>query len=127
MTGKNKPTDSELQILNVLWQLGQCTVREVHAELSKTRDIGYTTVLKLMQIMHEKNLVARNESKRSHVYRARNGEEAVQKQLLKDLINRAFGGSTEKLVMRALAGKKTSPEELARLRELLDEHEGENE
>ncbi len=127
MAAKNKPTDSELQILNVLWQLGQCTVREVHAELSKSREIGYTTVLKLMQIMHEKKLVARNESSRSHVYRALSREAVVQKQLLRDLINRAFGGSTEKLVMRALSDKKTSHEELARLRDLLDQHEGADE
>ena len=127
MAAKNKPTDSELQILNVLWQLGQCTVREVHAELSKSREIGYTTVLKLMQIMHEKKLVTRNESSRSHVYRALSREAVVQKQLLRDLINRAFGGSTEKLVMRALSDKKTSHEELARLRDLLDQHEGADE
>jgi len=98
-------------------------VRQVHDRLRQTRDIGYTTVLKLMQIMTEKELVTRDETKRSHLYRAKRREEVTQKQLVADLLQRAFGGSTEKLVMRALAAKKTSREEIAQIRKMLDELE----
>ncbi len=122
MAKKNqKPTDAELEILGTLWEIGPATVRQVHDRLSQTRDIGYTTVLKLMQIMTEKELVTRDETNRSHLYRAKRRAEVTQKQLIADLVQRAFGGSTEKLVMRALAAKKTSREEIAQIRKMLDE------
>lgn len=119
-----RPTDAELAILRVLWQRGPCTVRQVHDELSQHRDTGYTTILKLMQIMTDKGLLIRDESERSHVYRARVKESVTQKQLVKDLVSRAFGGSTEKLVMQALSSKKASAQEIADIRKLLDKLEG---
>ena len=113
-----RPTDSELGILRVLWDRGPSTVREVHEAL---RDgSGYTTILKLMQIMTEKGLVVRDESQRAHVYSARATQEKTQRQLVTDLLDRAFGGSPAQLAMQALSTKKTSPEELAELRRLLD-------
>ena len=119
-----RPTDAELEILNVLWQLGPATVRQVHTELTKQRDVGYTTILKFMQIMTDKGLLKRDESQRSHVYQARQKEVATQRQLVKDLMARAFGGSTEKLVMQALASKKAKPDEIAEIRRMLDEIDG---
>ena len=119
-----RPTDAELAILNVLWAQGACTVRDVHERLSQERDMGYTTVLKLMQIMFDKGLVTRDESQRSHIYKARQKEQTTQRMLVTDLLARAFGGSTEKLVMQALAAKKASKDELAEIRRLLDELEG---
>jgi len=119
-----RPTDGELEILRVLWSLGPSTVRQVHGELSQKRDVGYTTMLKLMQIMTDKGLLLRDESQRSHVYRARQKEAVTQKQLVKDLVSRAFGGSTEKLVMQALSSKKATAQELADIRKLLDDMEG---
>lgn len=119
-----KPTDSELAILRVLWRFGPATVRAVHDELSRAQETGYTTVLKLMQIMTEKGLVKRDESERSHVYKSSFSEEQVQRQLVGHLLDRAFGGSAQKLVMQALAAKKSSPNELAEIRRLLDEMEG---
>jgi BlaI family transcriptional regulator, penicillinase repressor len=119
-----RPTDAELTILNVLWAQGACTVRDVHERLSQDRDMGYTTVLKLMQIMFEKGLVTRDDSQRSHVYKARQKEQTTQRMLVTDLLARAFGGSTEKLVMQALSAKKASKEELAEIRRLLNELEG---
>ena len=118
-----RPTDAELAILNVLWAQGACTVRDVHEQLSQVRDMGYTTVLKLMQIMFDKGLVTRDDSQRSHVYKARQKEQTTQRMLVTDLLARAFGGSTEKLVMQALAAKKASKDELAEIRRLLDELE----
>ena len=120
---QQKPTDAELEILGTLWETGPATVRQVHDQLSQSRDVGYTTVLKLMQIMMEKGLVVRDETNRSHLYRARRREEVTQKQLVTDLVKRAFGGSTEKLVMRALSAKKTTREEIAQIRKMLDELE----
>jgi predicted transcriptional regulator len=120
VTKKPLPTDAELSILAVLWRLGPSTVREVHEALRPTQGTGYTTVLKLMQIMAQKGLVARDESQRSHVYRALTGEEQTQRRLLGDLIDRAFSGSASQLVMRALSVKRSSPEELAEIRALLD-------
>ncbi len=120
-----RPTDAELAILNVLWERGPSTVRDVHDALSKTQATGYTTVLKLMQIMTEKGLVVRDESERAHVYEARYSEQRTQRQLLTDLADRAFRGSPAKLVMQALSGRKTSAEELNAIRELLDTLEGE--
>jgi len=119
-----RPTDAELDILSVLWERGACTVRDVHSTLSEWRDVGYTTVLKLLQIMTDKGLVVRDESQRSHVYRARQRETTTQKQLVRDLVKRAFGGSTEKLVMQALSSQKASTEELAEIRRMLDELDG---
>jgi predicted transcriptional regulator len=118
-----RPTDAELAILRVLWGRGPSTVREVHDELSHERGTGYTTVLKLLQIMFEKGLVERDESERAHVYRPRQSEEQAQRGLVTDLLDRAFGGSAQKLVMQALTAKKASPEELAEIRRLLDELE----
>ncbi|CAN5334096.1 MAG: BlaI/MecI/CopY family transcriptional regulator [Pyrinomonadaceae bacterium] len=119
-----RPTDAELEILNVLWRRGPATVREVQAELRKSKPaMGYTTVLKLMQIMAEKNLVRRDERQRAHVYEARLAEEQTQAQLVGDLLERAFKGSAKKLVLQALSSKKASAEELAEIRQLLDDFE----
>jgi predicted transcriptional regulator len=120
-----RPTDAELAILSVLWDRGPSTVREVHDALSGTHDTGYTTVLKLLQIMTDKGLVVRDESQRAHVYASRLGEQKTQRQLLGDLVDRAFGGSPAKLVMQALSGTKASAEELAAIRHLLEKLEGE--
>jgi predicted transcriptional regulator len=119
-----RPTNAELDILSALWECGPCTVRDVHTTLSEVRDVGYTTVLKLLQIMTDKGLVVRDESQRSHVYRAKQRETTTQKQLVRDLVKRAFGGSTEKLVMQALSSQKASAEELAEIRRMLDELDG---
>ena len=119
-----RPTGAELEILNVLWQRGACTVRDVHQAISRTKPAtGYTTVLKLMQIMAEKGLVRRDESQRAHVYEARLAREQTQRQLIGDLLERAFDGSATKLVMQALSAKKASAEELSSIREMLDEFE----
>jgi predicted transcriptional regulator len=121
---KPRPTDAELEILNVLWQRGACTVRDVHQAITRTRpSMGYTTVLKLMQIMAEKKLVRRDESQRAHVYEARLAREQTQRQLIGDLLDRAFEGSATKLVMQALSAKRASAEELSTIREMLDEFE----
>jgi predicted transcriptional regulator len=121
-----RPTDAELAILSVLWERGPATVREVHDALSsQTHETGYTTILKLLQIMTEKGLVVRDESQRAHIYEARYSEQKTQRQLLTDLMERAFGGSPAKLVMQALSSQKTSAEELDKIRELLVTLEGE--
>jgi BlaI family transcriptional regulator, penicillinase repressor len=116
-----RPTDAELEILRVLWEHGPATVRQVHEVLAHTRDTGYTTTLKLMQIMADKGLVTRDESARTHVYEARVSQEHTQRQLLTDLVDRAFGGSAAELVMRALSSHKTSNQELREIRKLIDE------
>jgi predicted transcriptional regulator len=118
-----RPTDAELAILRVLWERGPATVRDVHEALQSTQASGYTTVLKLMQIMTDKGLVERDETQRAHVYRATSSQRSTQRQLLGDLVDRAFGGSPAKLVLQALAGRRTSPEELHEIRQLLDELE----
>ena len=120
-----RPTDAELAILRVLWERGPSTVREVHDALSSTHDTGYTTVLKLLQIMIDKRLVVRDESQRAHVYAARETEQRIQRQLLGDLIDRAFGGSPAKLVMQALSGSKATAEELDTIRRMVEQMEGE--
>lgn len=120
-----RPTDAELAILRVLWERGPSTVREVHDALSATHDSGYTTVLKLMQIMTDKGLVTRDESQRAHVYSSREGEQKTQRQLLGDLMDRAFGGSPAKLVMQALSASRASSEELHAIRQYLDKMEEE--
>jgi len=120
-----RPTDAELAILSVLWERGPSTVRDVHDDLSSTQATGYTTILKLLQIMTEKGLVVRDESQRAHIYEARYSEQKTQRQLLTDLMERAFGGSPAKLVMQALSSsRRTSAEELIAIREMLDRMEG---
>jgi predicted transcriptional regulator len=119
---RRKPTDAELGILRVLWSRGPSTVRQVAEALG--RQAGYTTVLKLLQIMTEKRLVVRDEAARTHVYQAAYTEDQTQRQLVSDLLDRAFGGSAAKLVLQALAANKTSPEELAEIRKLLDKQRG---
>src|SRR5678816_1587280 len=101
-----KPTESEVEILNILWHKDVATVREVHEELSKSKDVGYTTTLKLMQIMHEKGLVKRDESTRTHVYQSAVNREHTQKHMLNKLIDSLFGGSTTQLVLQALGENK---------------------
>ena len=117
-----RPTDAELAILRVLWQRGPSTVRQVHEALADTRETGYTTTLKLMQIMADKGLVARNETARTHVYSAIAGAEQTQRQLVNDLVDRAFGGSAAELVMRALSDERTSDAELLQIRKLIEEY-----
>jgi predicted transcriptional regulator len=119
-----RPTDGELAILRILWRRGPSTVREVLEALSKSHETGYTTVLKMMQIMTEKGLLARDDADRTHVFEPRLAEEETQRQLLGDLLERAFHGSAKKLVMQALSTKKASAQELAEIRQLLDEIEG---
>jgi predicted transcriptional regulator len=118
-----RPTDAELGLLRVLWQRGPSTVRQIHDVVAKVRPTGYTTVLKLLQIMTEKGLVRRDETDRTHVYEAGATEEQTQRQLVRDLVERAFGGSPARLVMQALAARRATPEELAEIRRLLDERE----
>jgi predicted transcriptional regulator len=115
-----KPTESELEILQVLWQKGQATVREVHDELSRSRDIGYTTALKLLQIMFDKGLVTRDDSSRTHIYQAAVSREKTQKQLVGKMISTLFSGSPSELVMQALGNHKASAEELEEIQKLLD-------
>lgn len=117
-----KPTEAELTLLNILWKVGPATVRQIHELVSETQKTGYTTVLKILQIMHEKSLVKRDETSRAHVYFAANSETHTQSSLIKDLISKAFGGSTSKLVMRALDGP-TSADEIANIRQMLNELE----
>ena len=124
MTPPPRPTPAELEILNVLWERGPSTVREVQDALGPARGAGYTTVLKILQIMADKGLVNRDESARAHVYAAGAPEAQTQRQLVRDLVDRAFGGSAAKLVLQALSGRRASPEEIERIRRLLDEIEG---
>jgi predicted transcriptional regulator len=116
-----RPTAAELEILRVLWSQGASTVREVHEQLNQTKPTGYTTVLKLMQIMADKGLVRRNEDQRAHVYEAVCAQEVTQRQLVGDLVERAFGGSATQLIMQALASKRATPTELDEIRKLLDD------
>ena len=118
-----KPTSTELQILGVLWDRGPSTVREIHEVISQSRPLGYTTVLKLLQIMTEKQLVRRNEEARAHVYEAQQPAGATRQQLVGDLLERAFSGSASQLMMHALAGKRTPPGEIDEIRRMLDEYE----
>lgn len=115
-----KPTESELEILQVLWNRGLASVREVHEELSKSKDAGYTTTLKLMQIMHEKGLVKRDDSVKTHIYQPAVSREKTQKHLLGKMINTLFGGSTTQLVMQALGNHNASAEELDEIQKLLN-------
>jgi BlaI family transcriptional regulator, penicillinase repressor len=120
-----RPTASELEILQVIWSLGPSTVRDVFEHLDRERKTGYTTVLKLMQIMVEKGLLERNEEQRAHVYRAAFERGQTQSQLLDEMLDRVFGGSAAQLVMSALSHRKATPEEIAEIRKMLDEFEGE--
>lgn len=119
-----RPTDAELAILRTLWKRGPSTVRQVLESLNQDRETGYTTALKLLQIMTEKGLVERDETERTHVYQARLTQEQTQRQLVGDLLDKAFGGSASQLVLQALATKPASADELAQIRRLLDEMEG---
>lgn len=115
-----RPTDAELSILRVLWERGPSTVRQVHDVLSRERPAAYTTALKLLQIMTDKGLVRRDETDRTHVYHPRLTEEQTQRQLVRDLLDRAFGGSAAKLVMQALAARRATPDELVEIRKLIE-------
>lgn len=120
-----KPTDSELEILQILWQKGSCTVREVNEILNQNRggEVGYTTTLKIMQIMYEKGLIDRDDSSKTHIYNAIAKEEDTQKQLLNRFMDSVFKGSAMKMVMQALGNQKTTPEELAEIKKLIEEME----
>ena len=120
----HKPTASELEILRVLWTRGPSTVREVHESLSEKKDLGYTTVLKLLQIMTAKGTVRRNEEQRAHVYEACQPATETKRQLVGDVLERVFEGSASELMIHALEGRRTSKKELDELRRLLDEYEG---
>jgi BlaI family penicillinase repressor len=115
-----KPTDSELEILAYLWRNGPSTVRQVHEHLAQTKEAGYTTTLKLMQIMHDKDLLSRTEESRSHLYTAQVSEEETQQSLLGRFVETTFRGSAARLVMQALGNHKTSAEELDEIRTLLN-------
>lgn len=118
----NKPTEAELSLLNVLWEIGPASVREIHDFVSKSQTTGYTTVLKILQIMHEKEFVIRDESKRAHIYATANSQIHTQSSLLTDLIAKAFGGSKSNLVMQAI-DESTTQAEINDIRELLNKIE----
>lgn len=124
MSLPHRPTDAELAILRVLWERGASTVRQVYEVLSAERELGYTTVLKMLQIMDEKGLVQRDITDRVHVFSATQSQVQTQRRLLDDLLDKAFGGSSTSLVMQALATRKASREELAEIRKMLDQAEG---
>jgi len=119
-----RPTEAELSILRVLWENGPLSVRAVQQVLDAAKPTGYTTALKMMQIMTDKGLLERDEAVRPQVYRARYSQQHTQQQLLRNLLDRAFGGSVKSLVMQALASKKSTPQELEELEQLLDRVEG---
>ncbi|OJW45918.1 MAG: transcriptional regulator [Rhodanobacter sp. 67-28] len=118
--GLPKPTEGELEILHVLWSRDACTVREVHDVLHLSEGTGYTTALKLLQVMHAKGLVERDDSQRAHVYRAAVSKERTQKRFLVDLVQQVFDGSSSQLVLHALGSQQASPEELREIRSLLN-------
>jgi BlaI family penicillinase repressor len=117
-----RPTDAELELLTVLWSIGPATVREVHDVINRRRTAQYSTVLKFMQIMAEKGLVRRDEKQRAHIYEAARPREWTQRQLARDLLDRAFSGSAKALLVGALSARKATKQELAELRKLVDEH-----
>jgi predicted transcriptional regulator len=122
---RKKPTDAELAILRVLWTRGPSTVRQITEVMAEGgRETGYTTVLKLLQIMTEKKIVVRDESARTHIYAPASTQDQTQRQMVTDLLDRVFDGSAAQLVMQALAAKKTTPEELAEIRKLLNKPRG---
>ncbi len=118
-----KPTESELEILALLWEMKEASVRQIHERLAQVKDTGYTTTLKIMQIMHAKGMVTRDEQNRSHIYRPVTNQKETQKSLLKNLMNTAFGGSAQNLVMQALGQENPSKEELDEIRAFLDQLE----
>src|SRR5687768_6845633 len=120
MTKVPRPTDAELAILRILWERGPCTVRQVHDVLARERPAAYTTALKMLQIMTEKGLVRRDDRDRTHIYESRLTEEQTQRQLVRDLVDRAFGGSASKLVLQALSARRATPEELGEIRKLIE-------
>ncbi|WP_291911160.1 BlaI/MecI/CopY family transcriptional regulator [Chitinophaga sp. CB10] len=120
---QQKPTESELEILGILWERGASTVREVHEKLAETKEAGYTTTLKLMQIMYEKGLLSRDASSKTHVYAAAVSQQETQQQLLSKMIDTVFGGSATQLVMQALGHHKSSDEELDQIRKYLNDIE----
>ena len=115
-----KPTESELEILSILWEKGSATVREVHEDIQQTKDVGYTTTLKLMQIMHEKGLVSRDESSKTHIYIPCFEKEKAQEQYVGKMIKTLFSGSTSQLVMQALGNHKASQEDLSEIKQLIE-------
>ena len=119
-----RPTDAELAILRILWDRGASTVRQVHEMLSRERPSAYTTALKMLQIMTEKGLVRRDDRDRTHIYQSKLTEEQTQRQLVRDLVDRAFGGSASKLVLQALTTKRATPDELVEIRKLIETREG---
>ena len=118
-----KPTESELEILQVIWEKGECSVREVHEELAKTKDSGYTTTLKLMQIMHDKGLLARDTTSKTHVYKAVITREQAQTTALDKILATVFKGSTSELVIQALGNRRTSKDEIDAIKNFLDQFE----
>ena len=123
MSKQIKPTDSELEILNILWEKQEATVREIHDELAITKEAGYTTTLKLMQIMFEKGLLSRDASSKTHIYKAAVSKEQTQGQIMKRVIDNVFNGSAMQMVMQALGNHKASKDELDQIREYLKEVE----
>ena len=122
-----RPTDAELALLRVLWERGPSTVREVHTAMADARTVAYTTTLKVLQVMTAKGLTLREERGLQHLYRARHSEQQMQRRLVRDLVDRAFGGSTSQFVLQALASRKTSPAELEEIRRLIDAYGKEEE
>ena len=120
MAKVTKPTEGELEILQILWLKGKATVREVHEVILETKEAGYTTTLKLMQIMHEKGLVSRDDSAKTHIYTPSISKEKTQSQFLRKMITNLFGGSSTQLVMQALGSQSPSKEELEEIQQLLD-------
>jgi BlaI family penicillinase repressor len=119
-----KPTESELEILQVIWKKGQCTVRDVHEELAKNKDAGYTTTLKLMQIMHDKGLVERDTTAKTHLYKALITREQAQQTALDKIISTVFKGSTSDLVIQALGHHRASKDEIDAIKDYLKQFEG---
>lgn len=119
----SKPTEAELEILSLLWELKEASVRQIHDRISETKDTGYTTTLKIMQIMYAKGMVSRDEENRSHLYKPATNQRDTQKSLLKNLVTTAFGGSAQKLVMQALGQENPSKEDLHEIRAFLDQLE----
>ncbi|WP_259071797.1 BlaI/MecI/CopY family transcriptional regulator [Mucilaginibacter sp. X4EP1] len=119
-----KPTESELEILQVIWKKGQCSVREVHEELAKNKDAGYTTTLKLMQIMHDKGLVERDTTSKTHLYKAIITREQAQQTALDKIISTVFKGSTSELVIQALGNHRASKDEIDAIKNYLQQFEG---
>ena len=126
MKQPRKPTTSELEILHVLWSKGPSTVREVLDSLNEKKDMGYTGVLKLLQIMTAKGMVRRDESQRAHVYEACRPAEQTKRQLARDMLQRVFEGSASQLMMHALSGRRTSAKEIEELRRILDAYQGDD-